>query len=144
MKVYVVIRLRGTVKAKKEAVETLRLLRLNRKMHCVVIPETSPYKGMLFAAKDYITWGEVSQEELKKLVAKRGRKIGDAHLNEKEVDAAVKILGEGKKLAGTEIKPVFRLTPPSKGFKNSIKQHWPDGELGYRGKEISKLLERMI
>jgi large subunit ribosomal protein L30 len=36
------------------------------------------------------------------------------------------------------------LTPPSKGFRKSIKQHYPDGELGYRGKEINVLLKRMI
>jgi len=42
-----------------------------------------------------------------------------------------------------EIVPVFRLTPPSKGFK-SIKEHWPKGDLGYRGKEINELIKRMI
>ena len=42
------------------------------------------------------------------------------------------------------IKPVFRLTPPSKGFKKSIKQQYPNGEIGYRGEKINELILRMI
>ena len=39
--------------------------------------------------------------------------------------------------------PVYRLSPPSHGLK-SIKAHYPKGDLGYRGKEIDKLLKRMV
>jgi large subunit ribosomal protein L30 len=43
------------------------------------------------------------------------------------------------------IKPVFRLHPPKKGFKRSVKKMFNDGgELGYRGPEINELLLRMI
>jgi large subunit ribosomal protein L30 len=42
-----------------------------------------------------------------------------------------------------KLKPVFRLTPPSKGFK-SVKEAYPKGDLGYRGKEINELMGRMI
>ena len=40
-------------------------------------------------------------------------------------------------------KDVFRLSPPKGGFK-SVRRYWPKGDLGYRGKEIEKLIERMI
>jgi len=54
------------------------------------------------------------------------------------------LIGGKIKLKDLEkIEPVFRLTPPSKGFK-SIKEHYPKGDLGYRGKEINELLKRMI
>ena len=43
-----------------------------------------------------------------------------------------------------EIKPVFRLNPPKKGFKGVKKSFTNRGSLGYRGKEINKLIERMI
>jgi large subunit ribosomal protein L30 len=79
--------------------------------------------------------------------------------NEKKVDA--KLLNELTKIDSFEkfaneliekkikinkiekIQPVFRLTPPSKGLK-SVNQHYPSGDLGYRGKEINELLRRMI
>jgi large subunit ribosomal protein L30 len=144
MKVFAVIRIRGTVKAKERPIDTLKFLRLNRKMHCVVIPETKDYKGMLQAAKDYITWGEVSAEVLAKLIGKRGRKSGNKRLTKEEAGSIAKVLLDGKKIKSTGIKPVFRLGPPKKGFKHSIKQHYPRGELGYRGEKINQLLERMI
>ena len=36
-----------------------------------------------------------------------------------------------------------KLKPPKKGIR-AVKQRWPKGDLGYRGKEIEKLLERML
>lgn len=144
MVLFAVIRLRGAIKAKQKAIDTLKLLRLNRKMHCVILPDTKDYKGMLQKAKDYITWGEISGEVLSKLIEKRGRKMGNKKLVKEEAGSVAKMLLDGKKLKGTGIKPVFRLGPPKKGFKGSIKQHWPDGELGYRGEKINELLKRMI
>lgn len=139
------IRLRGTVKARREAIATLKMLRLNRKMHCVVIPDTPSYAGMLQAAKDYITWGEISEESLKKLIEKRGRKIGNKRIEtEGDVKAAIKLLHDGVGLKGTDIKPVFRLIPAKGGFKRSIKHNYPKGELGYRREKINELLEKMI
>jgi len=136
------IRLRGTVKARKEVETTLKMLRLNRKMHCILLNDNSSMKGMLQASKDYITWGEIDDSTLELLVKKRGRKAGNAKLTEKEVSEE---LAEIKRTGKTKnIKPVFRLTPPSKGFRKSIKQHYPNGELGYRGDKINELLKRMI
>ena len=51
---------------------------------------------------------------------------------------------EGKNLKDSEIKPVFRLIPAKGGFKFSIKDNYPRGEIGYRGDKINELLERMI
>jgi large subunit ribosomal protein L30 len=34
---YAVIRIRGSVNVRKDIDDTLRMLRLNRKMHCVVL-----------------------------------------------------------------------------------------------------------
>ncbi|MEM2203989.1 MAG: 50S ribosomal protein L30, partial [Sulfolobales archaeon] len=43
------------------------------------------------------------------------------------------------------VKPVFRLHPPSGGFKGSIKKPYGNGgELGYRGQDINDLIRRMI
>jgi large subunit ribosomal protein L30 len=145
MKLFVIIRLRGTVKARKAAIATLNFLRLHRKMHCVVVPDTPSYVGMIHAAKDYITWGEITNEMLHKLIEKRGRKLGNKRLTtDGDIKAAMKILQDGKNLKGTDIKPVFRLIPAKGGFKYSIKDNYPKGEIGYRGDKINELLERMI
>ncbi len=140
---YAVIRIRGRLNVRKEIQDTLKMLRLNRKMHCVLIREEDSLKGMLKKVKDYVTWGEIDDETLKLLLERRGRKKGDVRLKKEEVkEIFEKIKSEGK--IPKVLKPVFRLRPPSKGFKKSIKQPYPKGELGYRGKEINKLLKRMI
>lgn len=142
MKMFAVIRIRGTVGLKSGIKDTLKMLRLSRKMHCVLIKDNDCAKGMLQKTKDYITWGEIDDDVLMSLIAKRGRKVEDKKLTEEEAKNAFKKLNAGEK--PDEVKPVFRLSPPSKGFKKSIKQHYPDGELGYRGKNINELLKRMI
>jgi len=140
---YAVVRIRGSVDIRKEVKDTLAMLRLNRKMHCVLLRETDSMKGMLKAVNNWITYGEIEDNILKSLILKRGRKIGNKRLTEEEAEENFKKIKESGKIPDI-IKPVFRLTPPSKGFKKSIKEHYPKGELGYRGKEINNLLKRMI
>jgi large subunit ribosomal protein L30 len=141
---YAVIRLKGLVKIREDFRDTLKMLRLNRKMHCVLLKEDDDIvKGMLFKVKDRVTWGEIDDTVLKSMIEKRGRKPGNQRLTKEESEEIFKKIKESQEVPET-IKPVFRLTPPSKGFKHSIKQHYPKGELGYRGKEINELLKRMI
>ncbi|MEM5793856.1 MAG: 50S ribosomal protein L30 [Candidatus Aenigmatarchaeota archaeon] len=147
-----VVRIRG--KARKEIEDTLQMLRLKRVNNCVILPENDSFKGMIQKVKDFVTWGEIDRETLVELLKKRLRTLGDKRVDEKVLkeitnfdnfeDFASALL-EGKiKLKDFEkLKPVFRLTPPSKGFK-SVKEHFPKGDLGYRGKEINELLKRMI
>ena len=147
-----VIRIRGNVRVRKEIKDTLQMLRLKRKHTCVVIPETPQYLGMVKKVKDYVTWGEISKEMLVELLRKRGRIIGNKRITEeflKEIgmgleELAEKLMKGEIKLKDIGIKPYFRLAPPSKGFKGSIKAHYPKGALGYRGEKINELLERMI
>jgi len=140
---YAAIRIRGSVNLRKEIKDTLAMLRLYRKMHCVLLKETDSLKGMVRAVNNWITYGEINDDILKLLIKKRGRKLGNKRLTEEESEEAFKKIKETEKIPDI-IKPVFRLTPPSKGFKKSIKAHYPKGELGYRGKEINELLKRMI
>ncbi len=151
---YAVIRIRGRIGVRKEIEDTLKMLRLKKINNCVLIPETESYKGMLQKAKDYITWGEIEKETLAEMLRKRLRLLGDKRVDEKvlkettgfnsfEDFASALIEGKVRLKDFKKLKPVFRLTPPSKGFK-SIKQHWPKGDLGYRGKEINELIKRMI
>ena len=66
---WAVVRVRGQVNIKPKIKRTMKIMRLNRVNHCVIIPENEVYKGMLNIVKDYVTWGEIDSEE--STVAKR-------------------------------------------------------------------------
>jgi large subunit ribosomal protein L30 len=152
-----VVRVRGKVHVRKDIADTLKLLNLTRVNHCTVIDNRPEYKGMINKAKDYITWGEITPETLKKLITKRGRLKGDLRITDEyikknsgfnSVDNFIGAISENKTgLKGLNgMKPVFRLRPPKKGYERAgIKQPFSlGGALGYRGEKINALLERMI
>ena len=150
-----VVRVRGHAKIKHDAVETMNQLKINRVNHCVVLPQNATTKGMLQVVKDYVTWGEMGHEMLARMLFQKGEVIGggkltDAYVKDnskytsilslaKAVDKGEASLGDVKGL-----KPVIRLPPPKKGFRNT-KSHFTDGgDLGYRGADIEKLVDRML
>jgi large subunit ribosomal protein L30 len=111
---------------------------------------------MLEKVKDFVTYGEIDRETLIYLLKKRLRMKGSGNRKVSEEDlkkvagfnsfeelADALLAGKVKLKELGAFHPFFRLRPPSKGLK-SIKEHWPKGDLGYRGKEINELLKRMI
>ena len=154
-KILAVIRIRGTVGINKEAKDTLKMLRLNKRNHAVIIDDRPSNMGMLKKITEYVTWGEIDKETLEYLLKRRGRLKGNKKLTDQYLQEELKIRGTSelaeKLIKGEitlkqlkEIKPVFRLNSPSGGFKGSVKRHFKeDGELGYRGKAINKLIKRM-
>jgi large subunit ribosomal protein L30 len=79
---FAVIRVRGHRKINKDIEDTMCMLRLTRVNHCVIIPENDAMKGMLQKAKDFITWGEVSEETLARMIRTRGRLMGDRPIDD--------------------------------------------------------------
>ena len=153
--VYAIVRVRGTVNIKPDIKKTMQLLRLTRANHCVVIPETPIYKGMLQIAKDYITWGEIDTQTMADLLQKRGKLKGDKPLTDAHISAvtsqkSIPELAEAliqQKITMAEIpdmKPVFRLHPPRKGYEGIKRSYVNQGALGYRGKEINTLISKML
>ena len=141
---YAVVRVRGSVNMRKPLKDTLRMMRLTKVNHCVLIRKDPKLEGMIKKVKDFVTWGEIGDKTLENLISKRGRMLGDKILDEKEVRsvlAKLKKSGNIKEIEG--FKPVFRLSPPKKGFEG-IKQAFPKGALGYRREKINELLERMM
>jgi len=151
-----VIRIRGTVDVRKGIKDTLKILRLHKPNHAVVIDDRPSYKRMLQKVKDYVTWGEIDTQTLSKLIKKRGRLTGNKPVTEDYIkhnsvfksiedfaESIIEFKVETKDLP--EFKPVFRLHPPKKGFEGKKKRAFSvGGELGYRGSNINLLLERMI
>ncbi|MBW2988969.1 50S ribosomal protein L30 [Candidatus Woesearchaeota archaeon] len=138
-----IVRVRGSINVKGDIKDTLTLLRLYRKNYCTIVEDNPTYKGMINKVKDFVTYGEISDEMHKEVVEKRGEEFkgrGEDRKGRIKYDSKFIVI-DGKK-----IKPFFRLSPPKKGFgrkgiKVGFKSH---GALGYRGDKINDLLKRMI
>lgn len=153
---YALVRLRGTVNIKPEIKYTLKLLRLHRVNHCVLVEENEYYKGMIQKVKDYVAWGEISVDTVALLLSRRGRLEGGKRISEDyirsvtpfgSINELAAALAEGKltmkELAAVKIKPVFRLHPPRKGHRGIKRTVSQGGELGYHGVGINDLLYKM-
>ncbi|MFP3908320.1 MAG: 50S ribosomal protein L30 [Halobacteriota archaeon] len=146
------VRLRGEVNVDRKIKDTLSLLKLHKINHCVLVPDTPSYRGMLQIVKDYVAFGEVDPQILATLIQKRARLPGNEPLTDDFVkenskygsfEELSKAIVEGEaSLGDLNLKPVLRLHPPRGGLKN-IKWHFNKGELGYQGKEINSLLNKM-
>ena len=139
-----VVRVRGVRKIAPRIVKAMELLRLERPNHCVLVDDSPQFKGMLEQVKDYVAYGPVAEETILSLLTKRGRKGSSmlrTVLKEDDIKKAAGEIFSGKKTADFA-NPVFRLSPPSRGYKD-IKRSFPQGDLGKRG-EMDTLLRRMI
>ena len=153
--VYAVIRVRGQPDVNYNVDHTMKLLGLTRVNHCVIVPEDDVTKGMLQKIKDYVTWGEVSEETLADMIRVRGKVSGDEGLTDeyiKENSDFQDAEGMAKTIAGGEYrmkdvegaKAVFRLHPPVKGYEGNKRSYRNGGALGYRGEAINNLIARML
>lgn len=148
------IRVRGTAGVNKDINDTLLMLRLNRINHAVLLQDNPSYQGMLAKSKDYITWGEIDEESLSLLIKERGELIGgkkvtDDYLKENTdyssiMDLSKALLESKVKLEDVNIKPVFRLHPPRKGYENTKTSFKDGGSLGYREDQIKDLISKMV
>ena len=68
---YAVIRIRSTINARKEIVDTLKMLHLHHINNCTILPKNKSYKGMLQTIKDYVTWGEIDKATLIRLLKEK-------------------------------------------------------------------------
>jgi len=151
---YAVVQVRGVVKTNREIKDTLKMLRLHHVNHCVLVPDTPAYLGMIRKVKDFVAYGEVDAETLATLLRTRGRLTGDekltddyvrAHTPYADIDefAAALCNGETSFRDLVEIKPVLRLHPPRKGYKTIKRTFQQGGALGYYGPQINDLLYKM-
>tara|TARA_Y100000034_G_scaffold113520_1_gene148631 strand:- start:69 stop:410 length:342 start_codon:yes stop_codon:yes gene_type:complete len=111
----IAIRIKGQVGLKKTVEETLHRLRLRKKYSCIVLKNPNDSQlGMIKSLRDFVAYGEINEETYKKLVEKRKTKIDN----------------------------FFRLHPARGGIKTKF--HYPKGVLGDHGKDINKLVEKML
>ncbi len=151
---YAVVQVRGTVKTRREIKDTLKMLRLHHINHCVFIPDTPAYMGMIRKVKDFVAYGEIEAGIVEELLRTRGRLVGDTHLTDEYVKENsqysgitefAKALSAGEARLGDVpgLKPVLRLHPPRKGYKTTKRTFQQGGSLGYHGEDINSLLYKM-
>ena len=151
-----VVRVRGDALLSPHIKKTFKITKLYGKNYCVVIPNTPEFLGIIQRIKDHTTFGEISSDTFLKLLQKRGRLAGNKPLTDDYVKQKLRLdikqfvaefFAAKQKLENIPgLKTFFRLHPPIGGFERAgIKKNYAvGGALGYRGKYINKLIERMI
>lgn len=151
---YAIVQVRGVVNTRRDIKDTLKMLRLHHINHCVLVPDTPEFLGMIRKVKDFVAYGEVDAATIETILRTRGRLEGNRPLTDDYVRENSMYPGIGdfaKALASGEarlsdvagVKPVLRLHPPRKGYR-TIKRTFPQGgALGYYGTEINELLYKM-
>lgn len=134
-KLLAVIRVRGRAGVRHDIKETLERLNLRKINNLSLIFGTKPNLGMIKKCSNFVTYGEISEEMLNRIVEK------------KEMNAKKEELHEaftGKRKAGEIMEMPIRLKPPRKGYEGIKTSYGNGGSLGYRSEKINELLKRMI
>ena len=137
-----VVRVRGGIGMAPDAQKTLKMLNLYNKNWCVVIDATPSNLGMIRRAKDYVTWGEISDEVHQEMIEKRGEEFTERTEDSKKKIQYRRYFTHNKK----KYRKYFRLSPPRKGYgNNGVKMSFSkNGALGYRADKINDLIKRMM
>lgn len=151
---YVIVRLRGQVNVRYTIEDTMKMLRLHKVNHCVIVPENPHFKGMVQKVKDYVAFGKIDAKTLGEILENRGRLEGGTRLTEEYIRentaydsiqafAEAVVNGETTLKEVPKLKPVFRLHPPRKGHAGIKRTVQQGGELGDHGEGINVLLHKM-
>lgn len=135
------IRISGDVKLTKNVSETLFRLRMRKKYVAVLLKDTKENRALLESVRNFIAYGEITDEMLEKLVEKRGQSVEKKKIDAGKVASVLKT----KSAAEAGIKPFFRLHPPRGGIDS--KKHFGVSKkavLGDNKDSINKLVERML
>ncbi|MCI4358003.1 MAG: 50S ribosomal protein L30 [Thermoplasmata archaeon] len=150
---WMIIRVRGSIHARRDIVETLERLNLSRPNHATVVPEAPTYHGMIIKVQGYVTWGEAEAETLTLLVQERGRPPAGAppsapestaSASSSETASVVATVLERGLGAAQGLRPLFRLHAPKGGWRSTKKPFASGGALGYRGRTINDLARKML
>ena len=65
-KLFFAVRIRGAPGMRRKILDTLKMLRMHKLNHGVLIWGTPSFEGMLVKCKDYISYGEIDEKTPKK------------------------------------------------------------------------------
>ena len=150
---WMIVRVRGSIHARHDVVETLQFLHLTRPNHATVVPEVPSMRGMLSKVQGYVTWGEAEPDTVSLLLEQRGETVAGARLTPSSVGeiapgqdlpAITRSVAEQGLIHVRGLKPLFRLKAPKGGWRSTKKPFALGGALGYRGRAINELVRRML
>ncbi len=150
---FAVVRIRSPSNDSRKMKDTLKSLRLDKVNNCTIISENNINKGMLNRAKDVVTWGEINESTLESLLIDKSNKkfeLTDEYISQntryETIDDFIKdVIEDNANLNNvTDLENRFRLHPPRGGFRGIKRPYRTGGSLGYRGKDINKLMEKML
>ena len=150
---WMVVRVRGTIHARHDIVETLRNLHLTRANHATIVPEAASFRGMLYTVQGYVTWGEAEPETVDLVLRERGetmegrrltRETASGLVSTKDLTELVRAVAQQGLVKVAGLKPLLRLKPPKGGWKSTKRPFSLGGALGYRGRSINELVRRMM
>lgn len=150
-----VVRVRGSVDVREGVKDTLKMMNLTRPNYCTIVDDDPSYKGMLEKVKEKVTWGPIESEVLRELLRKRGEYVDGRSVTDEEIskvspydtiaelaDAVVE--GDFELSEIEDLKVIFRLHPPKKGYEDVSRSFNHGGAMGNRGKGINDLILRML
>jgi large subunit ribosomal protein L30 len=151
---YALVRVRGSVNVRGTIGDTLKMLRLHRVNHCVVLSDNPHNVGMIQKVKDYVAFGVIDAEALAQMLENRGMLQGGVKLTNEYVaentsfdsisSFAQAVCDGNANLSDVpNLKPVFRLHPPRKGHAGIKRTVQQGGVLGNHGEDINALLNKM-
>ena len=151
---YALVRVRGNVNVRGSIEDTLKMLRLHRVNHCVILSDDAHNAGMIQKVKDYVAYGVINADTLAQMLEKRGRLQGGAKLTNEyvaentdydSIEAFAQAVCDGNATLKDvpKLKPVFRLHPPRKGHAGIKRTVQQGGVLGNHGEDINALLNKM-
>ncbi|MFX1237743.1 MAG: 50S ribosomal protein L30 [Promethearchaeota archaeon] len=152
------VRIRGAPGMNRKILDTLKMLRMHKVNHGILVWTEPSFRGMLNKCKDYIAFGEIDEKTLMRLLRARGKIEGNKPLTEEHIKnltkyKSMKDFAQGllkgeiqyKEKDIYKIKPVFRLHPPRRGHHGGIKKHYGEGGvLGNVGVYINEIIHKMI
>jgi large subunit ribosomal protein L30 len=150
---WMIVRVRGSIHARHDVVETLQFLHLTRPNHATVVPEVPSMRGMITKVQGYVTWGEAEPDTVSLLLQERGETASGSRLTAESVadiapgqdlPAITRSVAEQGLTRVRGLKPLFRLKAPKGGWRSTKKPFSLGGALGYRGRAINELVRRMI
>jgi len=150
---WMVVRVRGTIHARHDVVETLRFLHLTRANHATILPEAASFQGMIHRVQGYVTWGEAEPATVEHLLRERGETVDGARvtdesatgvLHAKDVPEVARAVAERGITTVPGLRPALRLKAPKGGWRSTKKPYSLGGALGYRGRTINDLVRRMV
>jgi large subunit ribosomal protein L30 len=149
------VQLRGEVNQSQSVRDTLEMLNLHKVNHCVLVPETPTYEGMITKVNDWVAHGEPTEVAVERLLRSRAEPASGAgpidaewiaeHTAYEDFEALASALAaEETTLREEGLSPTLRLHPPRGGHDGIKHPTTEGGQLGPHATDaISELLEAM-